>query len=156
MAGELRNLNRLIIDIRLCFHRLKAVADGLHADLGINSAMRGVLETLADGGDWTVPRIARAKGVSRQHIQVTVDTLRAAGLVEPRANPAHRRSPLIVTTARGAAGFAEMRRREAAVLDRFAGELSPDGVAAARETLSRLNELLDDTLETMPKGDKDG
>lgn len=155
MTAAVRSLNRLIVDVRLCFHRLKAVADVLHGDLAITASMRGVLETLSDGGDWTVPRIARAKGVSRQHIQVTVDTLRAAGLVELRANPAHRRSPLIVATAEGAAGFAEMRRREADVLDRFAGALSPEGVAAARDTLTRLNELLDDKLEAMRKGDQD-
>jgi len=148
-------LNQLIINIRLGFHRLKAVAEELHADLGITAAMRGVLESLSDGGDWTVPRIARAKGVSRQHIQVTVDTLRAAGLVELRPNPAHRRSPLVAPTADGAAAYAEMRRRETAVLDELAGELPPAAIEGARDTLAALNELLDERLKTQREGDRD-
>lgn len=154
MTRDAISLNWLIVNVRLCFHRLKAVADELHADLEITASMRGVLESLDDGGDWTVPRIARTKGVSRQHIQVTVDTLRTASLVEERSNPAHRRSPLIVATARGRAAFSEMRRREKEILERLAADLSPAGIAATRETLAALNDLLDDHLKTTTEGDE--
>jgi len=155
MSDDALRLIELIVNCRLCFHRLAAVADALHADLGINAAMRGVLESLSGGADWTVPRIARAKGVSRQHIQVTVDTLRAAGLVELRPNPAHRRSPLVVASEKGAAVFAEMRRREGRVLKELAAELTPAGITTTRDTLAALNDLLDQQLKTIHKGDRD-
>jgi DNA-binding MarR family transcriptional regulator len=59
-----------------------------------------------------VPEIARARGVTRQHIQVGVDELAAAGLVELVDNPAHRRSRLVTTTTAGVETIERMQRRE--------------------------------------------
>ena len=70
------------------------------------------MESLADAGEQTVPQIARAKGVSRQHIQVNVDTLTKAALVALRDNPGHKRSPFVTMTKLGQSAFKVMRRRE--------------------------------------------
>ena len=143
---DANSINELIKAIRACFHRLGAVADGLHAEIGVTAAMRGVLESLAEGGRQTVPDIARAKTVSRQHIQVLADQLMARGLVEARPNPRHKRSMLIGLTQEGAALFADMQAAERDLLIEFAERLPPHGVTAANKTLTRLRQQLDAVL----------
>ena len=57
-------------------------------------------------GPQTVPTMARARNVSRQHVQKSVDGLAAGGLVSLRDNPAHRRSPIVELSDAGKALFA--------------------------------------------------
>ena len=49
----------------------------------------------------TVPQLARRRGNSRQNIQGLVDRLVQAGLLEPAANPDHRRSACLQLTEAG-------------------------------------------------------
>jgi DNA-binding MarR family transcriptional regulator len=63
--------------------------------------MRAALELLLVGGPATVPRIARSRGVTRQHVQALVNGLLAQGLVALRPNPAHKRSPLVALSPAG-------------------------------------------------------
>lgn len=142
MAAEPEQIDLLIRRIRACFHRLKAAGDALHDDLGITAAMRGVMETLAEGGPRTVPDIARDKGVSRQHIQVLADALARAGLAAFKDNPAHKRSSLVALTDTGRAAFEIMRDRERAVLADIAESLDPVAVDAAIAALETLNDTL--------------
>ncbi len=83
-ADDLIQLTRLV---RLCFQRLKTLGDELHADLGLTSALRAILEAASEEGARTVPQIAAAKSVSRQHIQKHVDMLIASGHIELLPNP---------------------------------------------------------------------
>ncbi len=140
------NLVLLIAATRRAFQALKATADGLHEDLGVSASLRALLEQIDAHGPATVPAIARVKKVTRQHIQQLADAGLAAGLVEARANPAHRRSPLIALTPRGAEIFAEIRARERAALAALAEELGPDftgrDAAAAAAALDRLTGAL--------------
>jgi DNA-binding MarR family transcriptional regulator len=136
-------LYRLIVAIRIAFNRLKGVSDELNRDLGINVSARGVLESLANGSlEKSVPLIAREKGVSRQHIQLIVDALLDRSLVKVVDNPAHKRSPLIVLTAEGAQIFAEIRRREADMLEILAKGLDRAALAGAAAALEALNTRL--------------
>jgi DNA-binding MarR family transcriptional regulator len=112
-AEDLIQLTRLV---RLCFQRLKMLGDELHADLGLSSSLRAILEAATEGGNRTVPQIASAKSVSRQHIQKHVDMLIDSGHIAARANPAHKRSPYIVLTSKGSKAFAEMKRREGEIV----------------------------------------
>jgi DNA-binding MarR family transcriptional regulator len=112
MTPDQQNVVKLTSLVRLCFQRLRTIGDQLHADLGMNSSLRAVLEWLTDHGSQTVPQIAAAKSVSRQHIQKIVDELIDGGHVDFKPNPAHKRSPFVVLTPEGAALFKEMRRRE--------------------------------------------
>jgi len=57
----------------------------------LSAARRGVLRSLARLGPQTVPQMAGARPVSRQHIQTIVNALAADGLVETIDNPAHKR-----------------------------------------------------------------
>ncbi len=142
MSSEAQRLSRLIDVLRVSFNRLKGLTESLHRDLGINASMRGVMQSLADGGAKTVPAIAREKGVSRQHIQVNVDALLRAGMVEGSGNAAHRRSPLIALTQTGNQIFAEARRRESTILDSLAGGFAPAALDDAASVLEALNREL--------------
>lgn len=142
MSVQPDEVDRLIREVRATFHRVREVADVLHVETGVTACMRGVLETLAEGGTQTVPAMARAKGVSRQHIQATVDALARAGLVTMAPNPAHRKSPLIQLSAQGEAVFAGIRSREAKVLATLATALPAAEVRAGRAVLAALRAQL--------------
>src|SRR5436190_234471 len=93
------SLGALIDETVALFHRLRAAAAAIHGEGELSAARRGVLRSLARAGAQTVPQIAAARPVSRQHIQTVVDALVADRLVETTDNPAHRRSVLVRLTA---------------------------------------------------------
>jgi DNA-binding MarR family transcriptional regulator len=133
-------LYRLIVEIRVAFQALKMRADQMHADLGVTAAERAVMEYLAGNGPTTVPDIARAKLVTRQHVQMLADALAAKGLAEPVVNPTHRKSNLIALTEKGSQCFAAMHRREAVALSDLAEGLAPADLLAAARTVRSLRE----------------
>jgi DNA-binding MarR family transcriptional regulator len=134
--------DEVIRNVRLAFHQLKTFGDRLHGSLGITSSMRGVLESLAEGGPQTVSQMARARPVSRQHIQALVDELMKAGLVESHGNPAHKRSPLLVLTPTGLRRFTEIRRREQSVLAALVKKFSVKDLSIMLSSLKRLRAIL--------------
>lgn len=133
-------------EVRTCFNLLKSLAEDLHGDTGVTPAMRAVMETLASSGPQTVPEIARLKGVSRQHIQVIVNALVDAALVETLPNPAHRKSQLVALTEDGARTFEGLARREEAPLAALASELDPELLSLSRATLTRINARLQNEI----------
>jgi DNA-binding MarR family transcriptional regulator len=152
MTEPARALYEVIREIRASFHRLKAFADVMHADLGITASMRAVLETVAERGAQPVPEIARTKGVSRQHIQVNVDALCDKGLAELRENPVHKRSSLVALTRNGRVAFDKMRQREKLALEQLADGLSTEDLESGLRVLRTLRERLD---QTTPGGFED-
>jgi len=137
MATWQPDLGPLINRIPRLFHLLKALGDAMHADIGVTTAMRGVMSSL-EAGPRTAPELARERPVSRQYIQTVVNELLAAGLVETQANPSHRRSPLIALTDEGRRRYRLVRDREAAVLARTAPAVSQADLAAAMRILDTL------------------
>lgn len=150
-----REVELIIAGIRACFGRLRAVGDALHRDLAITAAMRAVMETLVERDAATVPAIARLKRVSRQNIQVIVDSLSASQLVQLTDNPAHKRSPLVALTSRGRSTFREMRRRERSVLKVIAEDLTPAAMEATFKTLATMQRRLEkmETEQSNPDGE---
>lgn len=142
MNTDAADLYRLIVEIRRAFNALAATGDSLHADLGVTSAMRALMEHLSEHGPAPVPDIARAKNVSRQHIQQMANALEAMGLLEFTANPRHKRSPFAALTPMGVQTFAEIRSREAGVLAGLARQLDPKTVGSAADTIARLRAAL--------------
>ena len=142
MTRHERQVEQMTRLVRRCFQRLRAAGEALHGDLGINASLRAVMESLYEHGDQTVPQIARAKSVSRQHIQVIVDALASLRHVAILANPAHKRSPLISLTGQGRRTFEQMRRREADLLAALAADLETEDVDAALRALAALADAL--------------
>ena len=129
----------LIRLVRRVFNGLSGLSDAIHADRGVTAGMRAVMEQLALGGPRTVPDMARARSVSRQHIQVLVNALVDRGIAENRPNPAHRRSVKIALTPAGDSLFDEMQADEIALLDKLAGGLSARQIEAAHRALAKLD-----------------
>jgi DNA-binding MarR family transcriptional regulator len=135
--------------VRRLFHQLRAMSESATpAQAGFTASHRGVLESLSAGGAQTVPALARARPVARQHIQVLVNDLAALGLVEMRPNPAHQRSPLVQLTPLGEERFGEIRASEKEVLRKLK---LPFSVHELSELSARL-ELLSETLREWEGG----
>lgn len=128
----------LTVAARRLFHRLGQAASTLHRESGISAGMRAVLESVISGGPQTVPQLARARPVTRQHIQGLVNALLEAGLVDYAENPAHKRSKLVAPTAGGRAAFAAMRARESAAFAALDLACTPEELAAAEAVLRTL------------------
>lgn len=154
MPGRIDDLVRLIANLRRCFWLLAARSDDMVADLGLTASLRAVLEHLDVYGAQTVPQIAQVKSVKRQSIQAHVDQLREGGFVRVIANPAHRRSVLVVATAKGRQVFAEIKRRERDALRILLRQLKGEDIVAAAAALeafkAALHTLEDWDLEGAP------
>lgn len=144
MTPKTASLNEIVGATRLLFHRLRATADTLHAGLEITAPMRGVMESLWRVGPQTVPQLAAARPVSRQHIQTQVNALRDRGIVDIVPNPAHKRSSLIDLTAEGRRQFEAMLSREAAILESLAEGRDADDLAVTARTLTALAAVFED------------
>jgi DNA-binding MarR family transcriptional regulator len=154
MTANPKQIEAVTSAVRGLFHRLRAFGDRLHADLGITTAMRGVMESLSKNGPMTVPQMARQRPVSRQHIQMLVNQLSEAGLCASLPNPEHKRSVLIELTAKGHDAFEEIRRREAAAIAELFGDIASDDLDAGERALAAMTAALDRSLH-LPQTEKD-
>jgi len=130
--------------IRRIFRGMARVAGEALQPLGISAADRAVMEFLYPDEALSVPEIAASYDVSRQHVQVTVNSLSAKQLVEHRPNPRHKRSDLIRLTAKGKALFEDVRKQDSALIDSLFKGLSPSQLAATRKILKQLNHRLEE------------
>jgi DNA-binding MarR family transcriptional regulator len=131
-------LTSLFDEARMMIHRSVVAVEQLHAGTGVTVPMRAVLEYLRHNGEHTVSAVARARSVSRQHIQTIVNDLLDAGLVERIDNPSHLRAPLIGLTGLGAETIDDMHARERALLEPLISGvpgLTPPHLAAAVDVL---------------------
>jgi DNA-binding MarR family transcriptional regulator len=111
----------------------------------------GLLRSLKLGGSQTVPELARARPVARQHIQKLADELAAEGLVAFAANPAHRRSHLVMLTPAGDRLYETLTRKLGHMADDLAAGMDAGKLAAAAETLAALAKKLDALLGEAPR-----
>jgi DNA-binding MarR family transcriptional regulator len=128
--------------IRRVFRGMATLADQYLEDSGLSAADRAVMEFLYPREQLSVPDIARRYRVSRQHVQVTVNRLVERGLLRSMENPKHKRSRLIRLSELGRECFAEIRRHEAAVIDRLFADIPPEALSKTRRTLRSLCERL--------------
>src|SRR5262247_3170907 len=127
--------NSMINETVSLFHRLRVVADQIHHRGEMTGALRSILRSLDKVGEQTVPQMARARAVSRQHVQALVNQLVVERLVEFVANPAHKRSPLARLTPLGKKTVDAMNRDEARLLDKAALDVTDKDLRQAAETL---------------------
>lgn len=132
--------------IRRSFKLLAALADTYLAPYGLVAGERAVMEFIDSWGEKSVPELARSFHVSRQNIQVRVNGLIRKGLLEKRANPAHKRSVLIGLSQAGRDMFTAIKNEEESHIRELFGGLSAEDVAVTSRTLSRLMDRIDDTL----------
>ena len=144
----LREIEALVDEVRLTFHSLGNYVRSAHEE--VDPSERAVLEFLATHPPTTVPDIARARGVSRQHIQTIVNRLRDHEFVEVLDNAAHRRSPLIVLSTQGAEVIERVVARERTQLSAVFVDLDVSDVRTATAILTRLRGGLDGVVKALP------
>ena len=101
-----------------------------------------ILRALDRLGPQTVPGIARARGMSRQNIQVLVNRLESEGYVALVPNPAHKRSGLVELTDRGRRSLAALMEQETASLQAMLPHVCRSRLVPATRLLRQLRELL--------------
>ena len=138
----IENVTAVIDEVRLLYNRLLQLLEELHRDSGITAPQRAVLEYLYRRGEATVPGIARARNVTRQHIQGIVNDLAESVLVEPRPNPAHQRSPLFTLTDPGRQAMTAILDRENRHLSAHLSDFDEDDLRHAARTLAELRHRL--------------
>jgi len=128
-------MEELIDELRLSLHCVTQASEELHAGEPVTVGMRAVLEFLLLHSDSSVPAIARSRHVTRQLIQMLVNSLLEQRLVQLRENPAHRRSPLVALTPEGEKLILRMRKREERFFDAMSREVSESRIHSAVRTL---------------------
>jgi DNA-binding MarR family transcriptional regulator len=128
--------------IRRVFRGMALAADRYLQDSGLSAADRAVMEFLYPNERLSVPGIARRYDVSRQHVQVTVNSLVQRGLLRSDENPQHKRSKLIRLSALGRECFAEIRRNEAVLIDDLFSGIPDEALSATHQTLKSLHDKL--------------
>jgi DNA-binding MarR family transcriptional regulator len=146
-----RELYAMIVQVRTCFNLLKTRTEQLLEDLEINPSMRAVLESLYRKDLQTVPEIAKGKGVSRQHIQMIMNSLTEDGFVQQVDNPQHKRSPQFQLQEAGRSIFEETQRREAEPIGQLAQALPLENLP---ETIGLLEKLNTELTQQIEKGSK--
>jgi len=128
--------------VRRLFRALSQKSNENLEGFGISVADRAVMEFLYPEKKLSVPEIADQYKVSRQHIQVTVNSLLEIGLVETKDNPRHKRSPLIMLNAKGRKLFAAVLKKDEEAVKLLFSDISKNNVQITQQTLqSLLNEL---------------
>jgi len=131
-------INSLVNETVLFFHRLRIVADQIHHRGELTGPLRSILRSLDKLGEQTVPQMARARAVTRQHVQALVNLLVEERLVEFIANPAHKRSPLARLTTLGKKTVDAMNHREAGLLSQADLGVPDQDLRQTAETLRTL------------------
>jgi DNA-binding MarR family transcriptional regulator len=124
------------------FHQLRGLAERVHKFGRLTAGKRGILRGIDLIGPQTVPQMARARNVTRQHIQVMVNELMKEGLVKPAHNPAHKRSKLVQLTPAGSSYLLEITRREKVLLSSLDLGLQEGKLKQAVDVLRRVREAL--------------
>lgn len=135
-APTYQTLETLFRETVSLFHRMRSAAEAVHREYGIRGGERGILMSLHRHGPQTIPQLARARPVSRQHIQAHVNPLASKGLVEFQPNPAHRRSHLLVLTEEGRNLIEEMRGKEKKLLSVLPLKVTREKIEESSSVLS--------------------
>ncbi|MEO8028353.1 MAG: helix-turn-helix domain-containing protein [Bryobacteraceae bacterium] len=114
------------------FHRLRNWSGDLHEE---GEMERSLLFGIDRDGPQTVPDLARARGVSRQHVQVAVNALEKQGILKRVANPTHQRSMLVRLTLDGKKRTDALLGSEAVALAEFDLGVSAKEIEGVAQTL---------------------
>lgn len=86
----------------------------------------------------SVPQIAAAMGLTRQGVQKQINLLVEEGLVDAKANPTHKRSPLYVLSVAGRETYEALQARWQEHARTMSAQFSPDDLNAAKQVLETM------------------
>jgi DNA-binding MarR family transcriptional regulator len=137
-VGSFAAVEQVLEETRALAHRLRIAWDQVHGAADVSDSRRLVLQMLDRRGPRTVPQLARARPVSRQHVQSVVNTLIEDGLVEYLPNPVHQRSHLVTLTPAGKMLVDQERLKETLLVEGLRIEVADDDLRAAASVLTKL------------------
>ncbi len=126
----------------MLFHTVRHAAEWLHGKGRLTAGKRGILRSISKFGPQTVPQMARARFVSRQHIQTLINELLKEGLLVLTVNPAHKLSRLVRLTERGERYLNEFYQKETVAFGSIDLGVSEDELASATGILRSIRENL--------------
>jgi DNA-binding MarR family transcriptional regulator len=135
---DVNNAYQIIWLTRRLFRALAQKSDDSLHDLGISVADRAVMEFLHPDETLSVPEIAERYQVSRQHVQVTVNSLLDAGILVAKVNPRHKRSPLIALTDKGKKLFRTIKARDTKAIKQLFSNIPEKDRCITQKTLETL------------------
>lgn len=109
---------------------------------GLTVRMRAVLEILQRHGEHTVPDIAAKLEIKRQYVQVMCNETLASGFIAQRANPRHKRSPILGLTEEGRTLIDDLISKELMLMQRLGASLSDEDVFTALKVVRAVTESL--------------
>lgn len=132
---------RFAFEVNEVHRQLRRVRELLHPE-DTTTSHRSLLEQLRDEGSATMPALARARGVSRQHVQSLVRKLAEQGLVKESSNPKHRRSSLLTLTEAGRRVLERAQARERALFEQLNESVEERDLRRATRVLRKVAEAL--------------
>ena len=139
MVRKISNENYQVVWlVRRLFRALAQKASENLGQYELTVADRAVMEFLYPHEQLSVPEIASRYRVSRQHVQVTVNSLRDTGLLESRPNPRHKRSSLMKLSDKGGELFARILEKDNETVEKLFTEIPEEDRKATRRTLETL------------------
>ena len=136
------HLHKLVWMSRPLMQAAEACVEAGLDGTGLTVRMRAVLEILHRHGEQTVPDIAAKLEIQRQYVQVMANETLAAGFVEPRANPRHKRSPILALTDRGQDLIRHIISKELELMQDVGADLNDEDIATALAVVLEVAEKL--------------
>ncbi|MFQ5764219.1 MAG: MarR family winged helix-turn-helix transcriptional regulator [Rhodospirillales bacterium] len=133
----------VVVQVTHAFYRMRAVGAGYGAATPWGGSSLGLLRSLHAKGPQTVPQLARARPVARQHMQKLANELAAEGLVEFIDNPAHKRSRLVRLTKAGEARFKEVSAQIEALIENLARDMDVGDLRTTARVLAQFRERME-------------
>jgi DNA-binding MarR family transcriptional regulator len=121
---------------------LSRMLDSVHAQTGLSTPERKILQSLERLGSATVPEVAARLGVSRQSVQVVCNDLLSRGYIAFFDNPRHKRSKLAGLTEAGTKAYHAAQQNEYAAIEQALGDIDPQRAERARELLATIRKAL--------------
>lgn len=136
------HLHQLIWMSRPLMQAAEACVEAGLIGTNLTVRMRAVLEMLNKYGAQTVPEIAARLEIKRQYVQIMCNETLASGFTEQRANPRHKRSPILALTDHGRTLIEEIISREMKLVEEIGGNLSKEDIATALEVVLTVTDSL--------------
>jgi DNA-binding MarR family transcriptional regulator len=124
-------LHQLIWMSRPLMQAAESYVEAGLAGTNLTVRMRAVLEILDKYGEQTVPELAARLEIQRQYVQIMCNETLASGFIEQRANPRHKRSPILALTDHGRTLIEEIISKEMKIMEQMSEHLSGEDIATA-------------------------
>lgn len=121
-----------------------AVEEAIHVASGLTGGQKKNLAHLVSGGTMTISDLAYVRKVSRQSVQVAINSLHELGYIELLDNPRHKQAKLIAVTRKGRTRLLEAEEAEHALIQQLFSHMDREQVIAAIELLNETRAILED------------